>query len=113
MAALRARVADLTLRGYEEDFGAFVRFLADHRGGLVSVADLAGLGLADFRAWLAWRHGEGYARSSTARAMSAVRGFFRYADRRHGLHNPALTTIGRRASHTACRDRWPRPMPAS
>ena len=87
------RVAELTLRGYEEDLGAFLRFLADHRGGLVSVADLGGLGLVDFRAWLAWRHGEGYARSSTARAMSAVRGFFRYADRRHGLHNPALTVI--------------------
>ena len=59
----------------------------------MDLADLAGLALADLRAWLARRHTDGYARTSTARAMAAVRGFFRYADRRHGLHNPAVQAI--------------------
>jgi integrase/recombinase XerC len=33
------------------------------------------------------------AKSSTARAMAAVRGFFRYLDRRHELHNPTLAAM--------------------
>lgn len=87
------RVADLTQSGYEEDVGAFLAFMAGHRGGPVGLGDLAALRLADFRSWLAWRHHEGYARTSTARAMAAVRGFFRYLDRRHGVHNPSLQTM--------------------
>ena len=87
------RVADLTQSGYEEDLSAFLAFMAGHRGGPVSLGDLAAMRLADFRSWLAWRHHEGYARTSTARAMAAVRGFFRYLDRRHGVHNPALQAM--------------------
>jgi integrase/recombinase XerC len=87
------RLADLTRSGYEEDLGAFLAFMAGHRGGPLSVHDLAGLRLADFRAWLASRHHAGYARSSTARAMAAVRGFLRYLDRRHGVHNPTLQAM--------------------
>ncbi len=87
------RVAALTQSGYDEDLGAFIAFMGGHRGGLVGLGDLAALRLADFRSWLAWRHHQGYARASTARAMAAVRGFFRYIDRRHGVHNPALQVM--------------------
>ena len=87
------RVAVLTLSGYDEDLRAFLAFLAEHRGGPVDLGTLAALRLADFRAWLAARHREGYARRSTARAVAAVRGFFRYLDRRHGVHNPALQAM--------------------
>lgn len=107
--ATERRVATLTLSGYEEDLAAFLRFMADHGGGPVRVADLAALRLPDLRAWLARRHADGYARTSTARAMAAVRGFFRYADRRHGLHNPALQAVRTpRLPH-----RIPRPLPES
>ncbi|MFO1050030.1 MAG: tyrosine recombinase XerC [Geminicoccaceae bacterium] len=105
--ATERRVAVRTLAGYEEDLAAFLRFMADHGGGQVGVAELAALGLPDLRAWLARRHAEGYARTSTARAMAAVRGFFRFAERRHGLHNPALQAVRTpRLPH-----RIPRPLP--
>ena len=91
--ASERRLALLTRHGYEDDLAGFVGFMAGHKGGPVDLADLAGLALADLRAWLARRHTDGYARTSTARAMAAVRGFFRYADRRHGLHNPAVQAI--------------------
>jgi len=91
--ASERRLAVLTRHGYEDDLAGFVRFMAGHKGGPIELADLAALGLSDLRAWLAKRHTDGYARTSTARAMAAVRGFFRYADRRHGLHNPAVQAI--------------------
>ena len=100
------RLAMRTEHGYREDVAAFVRFMAGHRGGEVSLADLAALRLADLRAWLARRHGKNYARTSTARAMAAVRSLFRFVDRRHGVHNPAL-----QAMHTPrLPHRLPRPL---
>ncbi|MGD9507587.1 MAG: tyrosine recombinase XerC [Geminicoccaceae bacterium] len=105
--ASERRLAVLTRHGYEDDLTGFLRFMAGHKGGQIQVADLAGLGLPDLRAWLARRHTDGYARTSTARAMAAVRGFFRYADRRHGLHNPAVQAVRTpRLPH-----RVPRPLP--
>jgi integrase/recombinase XerC len=87
------RLAERTEEAYRQDMASFVRFLAGHQGGDLALADLARLELADLRAWLAWRHHEGYARTSTARAIAAVRSFFRFVDRRHGVHNPALQAM--------------------
>lgn len=37
---------------------------------------------SDVRAWIAWMHGEGYAPTSIARKLSALRGLYRYLTRR-------------------------------
>jgi len=91
--ATERRLAARTEIAYRQDMASFARFLAGHQAGAVALADLAGLRLADLRAWLAWRHREGFARTSTARAVAAVRSFFRFIDRRHGIHNPALQAM--------------------
>jgi integrase/recombinase XerC len=102
------RLAERTQVAYRQDMASFLTFLAGHLGGHVALADLASLRLADLRSWLAWRHGEGFARTSTARAVAAVRGFFRFLDRRHGVHNPALQAMRTpRLPH-----RLPRPLAA-
>jgi len=106
--AQERRLADRTLQGYSNDFRALVAFMARHQGGEVGLADLAALRSGDFRAWLAWRHGEGYARISTARAMAAVRSFMRFIDRRFGVHNPALAAMRTPAFKRAL----PRPLSA-
>jgi integrase/recombinase XerC len=64
-----------------------------HLGEPPDPARLIGLRAADFRAWLAHRHGRGLARSSTARALAALRSFYRYLDREHGRHNPAVKAL--------------------
>lgn len=87
------RLAARTELAYHQDLKAFVRFLAEHRGGRVALADLAAIELADLRAWLAARHRDGLARTSTARAVAAVRSFYRFLDRRQGIHNPALLAM--------------------
>ena len=87
------RLAARTEVAYRHDLASFIRFLAGHEGGEVALANLARLRLPDLRAWLAWRHREGLARTSTARAIAAVRSFFRFIDRRHGIHNPALQAM--------------------
>jgi integrase/recombinase XerC len=101
------RLAPRSVMAYEKDLASFLAFLAEHGGGAPGLAQLRALKALDFRAWLASRHARALAKSSTARAMAAVRGFFRYLDRRHELHNPAL------AAMRTPRFRRPLPRPLS
>ena len=78
----------------------------------MALNDLATLWLADLRAWLAWRHGQDFARSSTARAVAGVRSFFRFVDRRHGIHNPALQAMRTPKRHIICHGHWRKWTPA-
>jgi integrase/recombinase XerC len=82
-----------TLAGYGRDLAAFLDFLRDHRGAEPSLAELEALGPGDFRAYLARRAADDLRRSSTARALSALRGFFRFLDRRGLVRNAALVAV--------------------
>ncbi len=87
------RASPHSVDGYGRDVAAFLKFLQEHLGQLPGLDALAALTPADFRAYLAQRFGEGLARSSAARALSALRGFFRFLDRRGLCSNAALGTI--------------------
>jgi integrase/recombinase XerC len=82
-----------TLAAYGRDLAAFLEFLGGHLGELPSLAALGTLTPADFRAYLARRAADDLMRSSTARALSVLRGFFRFLDRRDLLHNAALAAV--------------------
>jgi integrase/recombinase XerC len=87
------RAAPHTLAAYGLDLAAFLDFLTVHRGGLPGLAELDALSPADFRAYLAARAGNALQRSSTARALSVLRGFFRFLDRRGLVRNAALAAV--------------------
>lgn len=87
------RVSVHTLAAYERDLGAFLRFLTEHLGGPPGLGQLDALDVADFRAYLARRAGEGLSRGSTGRAMSALRGFFRHLNRRGLTRNNAIASV--------------------
>jgi integrase/recombinase XerC len=79
------RAAPLTLTAYQRDVSAFLDFLTGHLGGEPDLAALAGLRAADLRAWLAQEANDGAGNATRARHLSAVRSFFRYLARRHGV----------------------------
>jgi integrase/recombinase XerC len=87
------RASPHTLTAYQRDLFQFLDFLAGHLGGAPSLSDLRGLRPADFRAWLAACHGRGLARTSVARALSVVRGFFRWLAREGHVDNAALASL--------------------
>ena len=87
------RRSDHTIAAYRRDLDEFLRFLAEHRGGAPDLAALAALSMRDLRAWLARRAAEGRARTSTARALSAVRVFFRHLEREDVPVSSALSLV--------------------
>lgn len=91
--AAERRASPHTLDGYGRDLAAFLAFLTQYQGEQPGIATLAALKPADFRSFLAARAGADIGRSSLARGMSTLRGFFKFLDREGLVHNPALTAV--------------------
>ena len=87
------RASPHTCLAYERDLADFLAFLTEHRGAPPALADLSSLATTDFRAWLAARSQGGLQRSSIARALSTLRGFFRWLRRRGLADNAALAVL--------------------
>lgn len=87
------RLSKHSLDAYGRDVAAFLTFLTGHLGQSVDLAALAALQPADIRAFLARRHGQGIARTSQARGLSALKSLFRFLERRGLMQNAVLTLI--------------------
>jgi integrase/recombinase XerC len=91
--ASERRVSDHTVESYRRDLTGFLAFLNGHLGAPVKVRDLADMRPADFRSYLAACRNSGLSNTSVARALSAVRSFFRRLERLGQVENPALAAI--------------------
>jgi integrase/recombinase XerC len=89
------RASPRTLEAYGFAAARYLAFLERHRGGPVSVADLAGVTAAEVRAWLAHlRSGDKpLSPRSLSQALSAIRTFHRFLDRRLDAPNAAMALV--------------------
>lgn len=87
------RLADNTLEAYGRDLCQFTAFLAGHTGEPVNLDTLKGLRAADIRSFMAVRRQESAGSRSLARALSALKSFFRYLERTGVMRTEALNTI--------------------
>ena len=87
------RASAHTLDAYGRDVAAFLGFVAAYRGYKPGLRELETLDAAAFRGYLAERAGRRLSRASTARAMSTLRGFFRFLDRAGLVHNAAIAGV--------------------
>lgn len=87
------RMAAKTLEAYARDVSQFGQFLKDHLGQPAAVPDLATLSVSDFRSFMARRRKAGVESRSLARQLSAIRSFFRFAERNAYFTNPALSAL--------------------
>ncbi len=94
------RYSARTVDAYERDVGAFLTFLTAHLGEPAKLTDLAGLHARDLRAYLAFRR-QNHAptgpsplsHGSLARALAAIRSYFRYLERSHGVLNAQIARV--------------------
>lgn len=82
------RASPHTLTAYRHDLSLLLGFLARHHGAEPDLAALAELRPADLRAFLTEEAARASARSR-ARRLAAIRSFWRFLARRHGLGNTA------------------------
>lgn len=87
------RASPKTVQAYGSDLAGLIGFLASHLGREPDAKALEALRAADFRAWLAVQHAGGLSATTRARRLAALRTFFRYLSRRHGIHNAALRLL--------------------
>ncbi len=109
LSALKSerRMAAKTLEAYAHDLTQFGAFLSEHMGEPGNVHALETLTASDFRSFMAKRRSAGIQSRSLARQMSAIRSFFRYAERNEIFKCAALAAV--RAPKTA--HSIPRPLP--
>ena len=87
------RASPLTVEAYATDLAGFLGFLTGHLGAEPDTAALGALRPVDFRAWLASMANDNAVNATRARHLSAVRSFFKYLSRRHGVDNPSVKLV--------------------
>jgi integrase/recombinase XerC len=97
LSAVR-RASEHTCAAYIRDVQGFLAFLMQHKAAAITCAQIKALETRDVRSWLAYRHRDGRAASSNARALSALRSFLRFLHRHAGLdvQAAALTAMPKR-----------------
>jgi len=88
------RASPLTVAAYGADLRGFLAFLTRHLGAEPGLCDLAALSQSGLRSWLASEDFATVENATRARHLSAVRTFFRFLARRHGVANPAPSLLG-------------------
>ncbi|MCL2629628.1 MAG: tyrosine recombinase XerC [Alphaproteobacteria bacterium] len=91
----------LTVRGYSVhtaesyclDIKNFLNFFEDYSGEEASAEVLANAELTAFRAWLSSRAAKGTAKASSARALSALKMFYKFIAKRFGIKNSAIALM--------------------
>ncbi len=82
--------ADNTLKAYAKDVRGFISFMTLHRGEPQGLKPLADIKVPDMRAWMASERGRDTSPRSLARALSAVKTFYRWLAQREGFDPTAV-----------------------
>ena len=82
-----------TAAAYQSDIEDFIKFFGGYCGNSCQLSDFARVDSLGFRAWLADRVKRGLSAKSTARALSSLRGFYKFLDREFGVKNTAIGLI--------------------
>jgi len=89
------RASPRTVRAYDDAATPYLNFLQQHRGEVLVLAHLAEISAGDLRAYLAHRRAGDHplAPRSVSQALSAIRAFHRWLDRRLDIVNPAIGLV--------------------
>ena len=87
------KYSPLTVEAYERDIGDFISFLKEHSDNEIYERDLARIDALQFRAWMANRLRRKLSHRSTARALSAIKSFYKWMAKYHNVKNESIELI--------------------
>ncbi len=105
LSGVEARAAN-TVAAYAKDVTAFLHFLQAHLGQQQGMAALRAVGTSEMRAWMAAVRSGGASARSLARALSAVKSFYRWLGDREGFDPSQVLAI----KGPSYKKRLPRPV---
>lgn len=82
--------AETTIVAYNRDVAGFMSFMTGYRGEPQGLGALSDIAIRDMRAWMASERSRGVASRSLARALSAVKSFYRWLATKHGVEPTAV-----------------------
>lgn len=85
-----AGAAQNTIKAYQTDVLGFLAFMTQHNGDSLGLGPIARVTVRDMRAWMAHERGRGVGARSLARALSAVKSFYRWLSEREGFEPTAV-----------------------
>lgn len=91
--ATEKRSSKHTIESYRTDILNLLSFITKYKGFQVGKKTLGTLDHKDFRAWLTHRHNQNMSFNSTARAVSAIKSFFRYLEKNKNITNPEIIKL--------------------
>jgi integrase/recombinase XerC len=86
-------VSKHTFRAYMSDLSQFINFLSTYHGKALSINDISGSGVSDFRAFLSKKAAKGNNNASRARSLSGLKNFLTWMDKQGIAHNAAIATV--------------------
>ena len=95
-----------TLKAYQTDVLGFLAFMTGHKAAPQGLGALAQITVSDMRAWMAHERGRGVGARSLARALSAVKSFYKWLAEREGFE-PTAVLLTRSPKFTK---KLPRPL---
>jgi integrase/recombinase XerC len=99
-------VADNTIKAYRANVLGFLAFMQGHFGEAQGIGAISRIGVGDMRAWMASERSRGIAPRSLARALSAVKSFYRWLSEREGFEPTAVLSARAPKFHR----KLPRPL---
>jgi integrase/recombinase XerC len=82
-----------TIISYHHDIESFIEFLQEYNAGPVSMDDIINTDLQILRSWLSKRKNSNFANSSSSRALSGVKSFYKFIHQVTGQTNHAVMNI--------------------
>jgi len=82
--------AENTLKAYQTDVLGFLAFMTQHKGEAQGLGPISAVSITDMRSWMSHERGRGVGARSLARALSAVKSFYRWLAEREGFEPTAV-----------------------
>ncbi|MBQ0013182.1 MAG: tyrosine recombinase XerC [Proteobacteria bacterium] len=82
-----------TANAYETDVRDFIKFYNRFNDGDAKLPDMSRADTLCFRSWLADRARRNLTHKSTARALSSLRGFYKFIAKKYNIQNEAISLI--------------------